>query len=207
LKHIVRRYRYWLILVVVILNACTGVAVKEPVAGGKAAYEARAVEISAIHDWSLVAKISLDDGDDGGSGKLQWDVSGDSANLDFHGAMGRGAWHLRIDSDAAVLSEASGETQTANSVNDLIQRRIGWPLPVDALQWWVRGLAAPGAVDEEQFDSSGLLTHLEQFGWSIKINRYKTFAGLDLPVRLDARRDEFRVKLAIGRWHIGSEAR
>ncbi len=186
------------------LSACTGVAVKEPVAGGKLIYQQRAVEISGIEEWSFTGKISLDDGDRGGSGRLQWNVSADSSELDFHGAMGRGAWHLSIDPGRVVLKEASGEQQTATSVNDLIQERMGWPLPVDALQWWVRGLAAPGAVDAEQFDSGGLLIHLEQFGWSIEINRYNSFAGLELPIRLDARRDNFRVKLAIGRWHMGS---
>lgn len=187
---------------VAVLSACTGVAVKQPVAGGKVIYQQRADEISAIKEWGFSGKISLDDGDQGGSGRLQWDVLADSAELDFHGAMGRGAWHLRIDPDRAILTEASGEQHTASAVNDLIQERIGWPLPVDALQWWVRGLAAPGVVDAEQFDSRGLLLHLSQFGWSIDINRYKSIAGLHLPAKLEARRDNFRIKLAIGRWQM-----
>lgn len=189
---------------VLALSACTGVAVKAPTAAGKLIYQQRAVEISSIEDWSFIGKISLDDGDQGGSGRLQWDVLARSSELDFHGAMGRGAWHLSIGPERVILKEANGEQRTATSVNDLIQERIGWPLPVDALQWWVRGLAAPGDVDAEQFDSGGLLIYLQQFGWSIEINRYKSFAGLELPIRLDARRDNFRVKLAIGRWHMGS---
>jgi len=186
------------------ISGCTGIAVKEPVAGDKVAYQQRAEEISAIEEWGFTGKISLDDGDQGGSGKLQWYVIADSSELDFHGALGRGAWNLHIDPDRAILKEANGEQQTAARVNDLIQERIGWPLPVDALQWWVRGLAAPGVVDAEQFDSDGLLLHLSQFGWSIDINRYNTFAGLQLPARLNARRDNFRVKLAIGRWQMGN---
>lgn len=184
------------------LSACTGVAVKEPVAGDKAIYQQRADEISEIAEWSFSGKISLDDGDQGGSGRLKWDVLADSSELDFHGALGRGAWNLYIEPDRTVLKEANGEQQTAAAVNDLIQERIGWPLPVDALQWWVRGLAAPGVVDAEQFDPEGLLLHLSQFGWSIDLNRYKSFSGLNLPVRLDARRDNYRVKLAIGKWQM-----
>ena len=196
------QFRFFCLLLVVALSACTSVAVKQPGAGGKFIYQQRAAEISAIEEWSFTGKISLDDGNDGGSGRLQWNVLTDSSELDFHGALGRGAWNLHIDPDRAVLNEASGEQQIAASVNTLIQQRIGWPLPVDALQWWVRGLAAPGLVDAEQFDSQGLLVHLEQFGWKIDLNRYKSFAGLALPIRLDARRDNFRVKLAIGRWQM-----
>jgi outer membrane lipoprotein LolB len=188
---------------VITLSACTGVAVKESVTDAKVIYQQRAVQINAIDSWGFSGKISLDDGDQGGSGKLHWDVLADRSELDFHAAMGRGAWHLQVDPERAVLKEATGEQHVAANVNDLIHQRIGWPLPVDALQWWVRGLAAPGLVDAEQFDSQGLLLHLEQFGWSIDINRYKEFAGLQLPIRVDARRDNYRVKLAIGRWQMG----
>jgi len=198
------QFRHGLVLLVLALSACTGVAVKEPVAEGKAIYLQRAGKISEIRTWSLAGKISLDDGEQGGSGRLRWDVSPDSSELDFHGAMGRGAWHLHIGPDFAVLTEANGTEQTATSVDDLVHQRIGWPLPVDALQWWVRGLRAPGAITDEQYDAQGLLIHLEQFGWNIDINRYKVFAGQEMPIRLDARRGEYRVKMAIGRWQLGS---
>lgn len=184
------------------LNACTGVGVKEPVSDSKAAYRERAEMLTQVPEWGLVGKISLDDGDRGGSGRLQWDVRIGSSELDFHGAMGRGAWHLQISPDGAVLKEANGAEQSAAGVNALIQDRMGWPIPVEALQWWVRGLAAPGVVEDEQLDPQGLLTSLHQLGWRVEFNRYDSKAGVALPVRLDARRDNYRVKLAIGRWQL-----
>jgi outer membrane lipoprotein LolB len=193
---------HWLFLVLIVLNACTGVSVKEPVPGNKAAYQDRAEKIGAIPEWSLVGKISLDDGDHGGSGRLQWRVKPEGSELDFHGAMGRGAWHLQISPEGAVLKEANGAEQTAAGVDALIQDRMGWPIPVDALQWWVRGLAAPGIVEDESFDDEGLLVSLDQFGWNVEFNRYDSFSGVALPIRLDARRDDYRVKLAIGRWQM-----
>ena len=196
------RNSYWLLLVLLLLNACTGVPVKEPVSDNKAAYRDRAAKLVTIPEWGLVGRISLDDGDHGGSGRLQWDVRSDSSELDFHGAMGRGAWHLQIGPEGAVLKEANGVEQTASAVNDLIQARMGWPIPVDALQWWVRGLAAPGAIEDEELDSEGLLVKLEQFGWSVDFSRYDSVAGMELPKRLNATRDNYRVKLAISRWQM-----
>jgi outer membrane lipoprotein LolB len=196
------RNSYGLLLVLLLLNACTGVPVKEPVSDNKAAYRDRAAKLDTIPEWGLVGRISLDDGDHGGSGRLQWDVRSDSSELDFHGAMGRGAWHLQIDPAGAVLKEANGVEQTASAVNDLIQARMGWPIPVDALQWWVRGLAAPGAIEDEELDAEGLLVKLEQFGWSVDFSRYDSVAGMELPKRLNATRDNYRVKLAISRWQM-----
>ena len=69
--------------------------------------------IGSIDEWQLRGKISLDDGDRGGSGKLQWMVNPDNSTIDFHGAMGRGAWHLEIEPDLAVLTEANGSMYQA----------------------------------------------------------------------------------------------
>jgi len=202
LKQSVLSKLYWLFLIFLLLNACTGVSVKEPVPGSKAAYQERAAKLGVIPEWGLVGRVSLDDGDHGGSGRLQWDVRSDSSELNFHGAMGRGAWHLQISPNGAVLTEANETVQSAPAVNDLIQDRMGWPIPVDALQWWVRGLAAPGAVEDEKLDSEGLLISLEQFGWSVDFSRYDSVSGVVLPKRLNARRDHYRVKLAISRWRM-----
>lgn len=176
--------------------------VKDPGIGSEKAYQNRVDKLGAIPEWSLVGRISVDDGERGGSGTLQWNVMLDSSELDFHGAMGRGAWHLQIDPDGAVLKQANGAEHAAAEVNTLIQNHMGWPIPVDALQWWVRGLAVPGAVEDEKFDSEGLLISLDQLGWSIDFSRYGSTAGVALPMKLSARRDNYRVKLAIKRWQL-----
>jgi outer membrane lipoprotein LolB len=193
---------HWLFSLLLVLSACTGFAVKETGPGNRAAYQDRAVVLAAIPEWGFVGRISLDDGDRGGSGRLQWDVEPGKSEIDFHAAMGRGAWHLEIGPEGAVLKEADGSEQSAPGVNTLIQDRMGWPIPVDALQWWVRGLAAPGAIENEKFDSEGLLISLGQFGWSVDFKRYASTAGAQLPVRLNASRENYRVKLAISRWRM-----
>lgn len=205
MKQTVLRTSLWLFSALLLLNACTGVPVQESDSGNKEAYTNRAEKLAAITEWGFVGKISLDDGEQGGSGKLRWDVQADHSELDFHGAMGRGAWQLTIYPDRAVLREANGMEQTAADVNDVVEDRMGWRLPVSALQWWVRGLAAPGVIEDEQFDSEGLLTSLHQFGWSVDFSRYDSRDVLALPIRLNATRDNYRVKLAISRWHRSVE--
>lgn len=193
---------YALIILLLALNACTGVSVKQAQPGNHAAYQDRAEKLAAIPVWSFVARISLDDGDQGGSGRLQWMVSPGGNELDFHAAMGRGAWHLQFGPEGAVLKEANGTVREAKGVNALIQDRLGWTIPVDALQWWVRGLAAPGSIENETLDSAGLLISLDQFGWRVEFNRYDSITGIALPKKLNARRDNYRVKLAINRWRM-----
>jgi len=172
---------------------------------GVKAFQARSSQLGGIASWGLAGRISLDDGDQGGSGKLQWDVEPGLSELDFHGALGRGAWHLRVGPGLARLQLADGTVETAPGVGELIRDQIGWPVPLDALQWWVRGLAAPGPVENRTLDELGLLVSLRQFGWNVEYDRYGSFAGVQMPVRLDAIRDNYRVKLAISRWRMGAD--
>jgi outer membrane lipoprotein LolB len=158
--------------------------------------------VGAINKWRLVGRISLDDGDQGGSGKLQWAVSPDNSSIAFHGAMGRGAFQLEITPEGAVLKQASGNEFRAESADSLARQQVGWPVPVEALAWWVRGLAAPGPVLQQQLDAEGLLLKLAQFGWQIDFNRYSPVDGVSMPVRLVAIRGSYRVKLAISQWQM-----
>ena len=97
---------------------------------------------------------------------------------------------------------ADGSEETAASVAELIQDSVGWPVPFEALQWWVRGLPAPGAIESEQLGPDGLLVSLRQFGWSVDFNRYESVGGVGLPVRLKATQDQYRVKLAVRHWRM-----
>jgi outer membrane lipoprotein LolB len=202
LTNFIFRQWYWLFLLLLTLNACTGVTVKEPGPDDKAAYQHRTGQLKAIAHWGLVGKISLDDGDRGGSGRLQWDVKPGQSELDFHGALGRGAWHLQIGAEGALLKMADGSEETAASVSELFQDSVGWSVPIEALQWWVRGLAAPGAIESQQLGAGGLLVSLRQFGWDVDFNRYDSVGDIGLPVRLNATRDQYRVKLAVRHWRM-----
>ncbi len=202
MKQASRQKRYWLLFLLFALNACTGVSVKDPNLVDKAAYQDRTDKLTAIAAWGMAGKISLDDGDQGGSGKLKWDVEPGQSELSFHGAMGRGAWHLKMGPEGAQLKLADGTVQTATDVNDLIREHVGWPVPLHALQWWARGLAAPGIIEDEQFGPEGLLVSLRQFGWNVDFNRYDSVEDIELPVRLKATRKNYRVKLAISRWRM-----
>jgi len=169
------------------------------------AFQNRSGQLGEIASWGLAGKISMDDGAQGGSGRLRWDVEAGLSELDFHGALGRGAWHLLVVPGLARLQLADGTVETAPGVGELIRDQVGWPVPLDALQWWVRGLAAPGPIENRTLDTQGLLISLRQFGWTVEYNRYDSFAGVQLPVRLDAKRQNYRVKLAISRWRMGTD--
>jgi outer membrane lipoprotein LolB len=168
----------------------------------KKRYESRAAIIQMHQSWALDGKLAVSDGEDGGSGKLKWRTQPGLSELDFRGTFGRGAWQLAIRPGRSVLNLANGDTWEASDVSILVRKHVGWDVPVDALQWWVRGLAAPGRYSSRDIDDSGRLTLLSQDGWNVEYQRYQEFAGMALPTKLEARSGDHQVKLVMRSWNI-----
>ena len=166
-------------------------------------YEERFEALSARADWSLKGRLAIRDENDGGSGSLQWQEGPQGTRMDFHGALGRGAWRLQVDEDGAVLELADGNRFHSDTVQDLVHEQIGWPVPVESLAWWVRGLEAPGDSLSRRLGEDGTLEFLSQHGWEIQFDHYRPVGSISLPLRLTARMDERSVKLAIRNWSLG----
>jgi outer membrane lipoprotein LolB len=167
-------------------------------------YVQRAARLSQLENWALVGRLAVKDDEDGGSGNLSWRQRSGSSRLDFHGALGRGAWRLLSDTAGAELEFADGRRYRADSIDALVQGQIGWRVPVEKLAWWVRGLAAPGPYAESLLDEEGRLSRLDQDGWSIEFGRYGEVDGESLPLRMTARQQDRTVKLAIRKWELAA---
>lgn len=168
----------------------------------EALYSEHLDAVSAAQGWTLVARIAVSSGKDGGSGRLDWQSGPESDSLQFHGTLGRGAWRLHADADGAVLELANGDVFQAADVSALIRDYSDWPIPVESLRWWVRGLAVPDVEGSKLLDENGRMATLSQQQWRIEYKRYEDFDGIVLPVRLEARQDDLIVKFAMRDWDL-----
>jgi outer membrane lipoprotein LolB len=155
-------------------------------------------------DWSLSGKLAISNGKEGGSGRFYWHRDQDASQMNFHGAMGRGAWRLEANVDGARLELADGTLHHARSVDLLVRAQLGWEIPAESLSWWVRGLVAPGDVSERIFDDQGNLSRLLQDGWTIEFGKYKSLGGFYLPLRMKAQQADWKVKLVVRDWEMAA---
>ncbi len=189
------------VLLAAVLSACSTIPPSDhEQAQRRQLYELRSERVAGLDSWALEGRLAVNDGKDGGSGRLNWKEQGESSRMDFHGALGRGAWRLQTDADGAVLELADGARYEAPTVAELVWGQVGWDIPVDALAWWIRGLAAPGDVQARVLDDAGRLVELRQKDWSIEFGRYRAFGDWDMPVRMTARQADRSVKLAVRSW-------
>jgi outer membrane lipoprotein LolB len=169
-------------------------------------YQVRLDELGKSVTWELEGRLAVNNGEDGGSGNFNWSRQADSNRMAFHGALGRGAWRLESGQDGAVLEMSDGNVYRASTVSELIRNQFGWRVPIEALEWWVRGLEAPGGTEKLELDEQGLPQKLSQFGWDIEFDRYNDSEIMAMPFKMIARHENQTVKLAVKRWSLGKEA-
>ena len=195
--------RFGTLIFFLLISACS--SLPKPVTddgASSALYETRRQILSTLEGWSLQGRLAVSDENDGGSGTLRWRQSSGGNRLDFHGALGRGAWTLESDDEGARLQMADGRSYVDRSLKSLVRRQLGWNVPVDGLSWWVRGLEAPGGIEQKSMGEAGELVELKQSGWVIEFDRYREQDGVLLPLKMVARQNGKTVKLAVREWSL-----
>lgn len=86
----------------------------------------------------------------------------------------------------------------------LAQQALGFPLPVDGLIYWIRGIALPEMPAGVTPDAVGRIEQLRQDGWQIDY-RYAS-SEAKLPLQLDARYgDAIFLRVRIDNWDTGEQ--
>lgn len=195
-----------LVLAAVVFSGCAPVrtrTVENPAFAQ--AYQLRFAQLRALDHWALDGRLAISDGQEGGSGSLSWLNEEDMTHMSFRGALGKGAWQLQTEAAGARLQMANGAVHYAPSVAELVLKEVGWKVPVEALTWWIKGLAQPGDWETRVLDENGRLKRLRQFGWDVDFANYAESNGYWLPARLSARHGEYSVKMAVRKWRLGEE--
>lgn len=169
------------------------------------AYQLRLEQLQPLEIWAIDARLAIGDGREGGSGNLSWVHDFSETRMSFRGLMGKGAWNLRASTSGAKLELANGSVYRAPSLDQLVLQQVGWRVPVDALSWWIKGLAHPGDWESRVLDADGRLQSLRQSGWEVNFSGYGEVEGVWLPVKITARRGDYSVKMVVRKWRLGEE--
>ncbi len=130
---------------------------------------------------------------------LRWEHAARQDEIWLMTPTGQTLAHI-VDSEAgAVLTRADQQRFEARSVEALTQQALGWALPLSLLQYWVRGMPAPGPVEGMQTEGNRPGT-FAQHGWRVAI-AYHTegeFAGRVR--RLDLTDGTNEIRFVIDTW-------
>lgn len=168
---------------------------------------------SQLLGWSINGRISIQTELEGGQADYSWQQQSLSHyNIRLQAPMGAGTTLINGRENGVTVKTSAGDELFDTDVDQLMRRINGWPLPVSGLQYWVRGLPAPGSLFEiSQWKESGMPAVMLQDGWRIEFRKYKSMAAnasqdYHLPGKLFINRikddEEVDVRLIIRHWTI-----
>ena len=193
---------------VLALAGCATTRVAPPPAAATgatlAALAQRESELGARPVWGLDGRIAVSNSRDAGSGRIAWRQAGLRFDIELTAPITHQGWRLSGEPGRATLDGLSGGPREGVDAESLLRDATGWDIPVRSLPRWVRGLRADPARAVVQFDAAGRLARLAESGWTIDYT-WPDEAAAELPSRIEARRDDARVRLVIDQWTDGAD--
>ncbi|RDI97797.1 outer membrane lipoprotein LolB [Dyella solisilvae] len=165
---------------------------------------AREHQMAKTDHWVLQGKIGVsgqvNGKSDGGSGTLTWTQNGDSYEFVVRGPVGSKSFRLSVNPDGAVLEGLEGGPLRSPDAESLVQKALGWNVPLHDLRAWVLGLRADSGPAELTFGDDGLPTLLTQDGWKVSYPTWDTTRDPAVPNKVFAENPPYKVKLSVESW-------
>lgn len=183
------------------LAACAPLRLRED-ATTLDAQGAREAAVLAQTRWQLSGRIAVSNGEDGGNAEVDWQQDGPRYDLRLRAPVTGKNWRLYGDAASATLEGLRPQALHGRHAAELLAREANWQLPVAELEYWVRGLRAPGSRAELVFDEAQRPVQLIQAGWTIEYRDYFAEHAPALPRKVFATKGKQRVRLFIEDWQL-----
>lgn len=165
---------------------------------------AREATLSKITTWKLKGKVAYRLPEDAGSASLDWQQDGDQSRLRLSGPLGVGS--TQISNEGALLRvrrDGIDRLYPADGAPWLPNGAL-LPIPMDSIQFWLRGLADP-ALSIESSEAEGVTPELiQQAGWVVRYEEFRDQQGLAMPSRmvLEAPGGELTLRVILRAWDL-----
>lgn len=162
--------------------------------------EERKEQVDKVSSWELSGALSAKNKEKGWTASLNWAQRGaDDYQIRMSGPLGGGT--VLIDKKGGVVTYKEGsKVKTSNNADELLQKETGIRLPVNNLYYWVRGLPAPGSIEEAQYDKFNRTTQIKQDGYVIEYSKYTKVNNADLPSLIRLQGHGVTLKVAVKTW-------
>lgn len=189
------------VALVLVLVACAPTTVR-PDQALLAAQTAREEQLVGHDTWTIRARLGVSDGQHGGSGSLVWVRHGDSFDFELQAPVTGRSFRLHGGPGQVQLDGLNQGTLRGSDARTMLQEALGWQVPMSQLNYWVRGMRAPGSAAQLLFDANGLPKQLSQDGWTVEYRDWYPNTNPPMPRRVFANRGDNRVRMVINSWAL-----
>lgn len=181
---------------VILLGACATPAVQPTLD-----WDTRSRQLSALTLWSFSGKVLVKTEHGADSANLHWAQEGTDLQLELSGPLGLKPMRLvKEGAELRIFYENQWQSIAANDT--ALAELTGWPLPLELLPWWLRGIPAPAPAPAELVLADGYLQKLQQAGWEIEYADYQMIDQQQLPQSMRFRSSNVEGRILFKRWQL-----
>lgn len=157
-------------------------------------------KISQIQKFTLKGRVGLQNAGKGFSGQLQWQHQPERDLLTLYSPLGSQVAIIEKTPQQVTLTDAKGNQLSADDLETLTQKTLGWSIPLEGLIDWSLGRPSAANIQYNTWDEQGRLLKLKQDNWDIDYQSYVEVQDYILPNRLTLRLENLYLKLIIEDW-------
>lgn len=190
--------------VLMALATCTGTPrIDAPV---NSEWEQRKSVLESLTRWEFTGSINVRDAEEAHSSRIRWRQYDEQYRINLWGTFNVGATEINGRPGEVRIEQQGEDPIITESPEQMLYDRIGYELPVTELNYWIKGIPAPGASNAMNFADNLQLLGFEQAGWRIDYLGYTNFGTESLPTRIRIQKDPLRLDLIRLNWTLPSES-
>jgi len=170
-------------------------------------WEQQQQALQQLDHWTLTGKLAIFLATDRQSANIYWQQQGDDYSIQLTTFIGTRILQVTKNEQGVEIIDNDDQVYTGQDANTLIkQLSPSLDLPIAALQQWVKGnpVNASYQLNEQQQVSELVGVDASQNLWEVDFQQYQVFSGTVLPTKVNLKRDDIRVKIAINQWKVAN---
>jgi len=156
-----------------------------------------------IEHWCMTGRSAAKYAESGWHAGVHWCQAGNQTTLELSGPMRLGTVLLNYRLGELWIRESTDHLSITHQPQRLLQERLGFSIPLNALKFWLMGVVEPGPIDYQQLDSNGRMSLFRQHDWLVKYDNYSLVSGSQLPGKIKLTKDAVSLKIVVDKWQLG----
>lgn len=152
--------------------------------------------------WQASGSMSIHQANRTSAFSFAWQQDQGHYTLQLFAPLGLASLRIVGSEDHVELWQSASQKITAKTPEILMQRQLGYALPVSCLYYWIRGLPDPHWPMTKTLSQQNHLAQLQQQGWKINFLDFKIVSGFALPGKIMLEDKTMQVKIVVTAWDL-----
>jgi outer membrane lipoprotein LolB len=159
-------------------------------------------KLQKLRNWQFNGALSISQGNSGAIVNVNWHQHTDDYTIALTSILDIAGAQIVGNKHQITLIRAGQPPVTAATPEKLMQKELGWWLPLENTHYWLFALPSPNIPYKATYYANTSLQLLQQQHWQIHYVDYQVVDGIYLPHLVVFEYPSLRLKLVIKKWSL-----